>query len=75
MYKTDKSKPIILGTELNNDDHHSNTSCSDNEYPTDDSDTEKETRKRNEEVKGNFVFINTKKKKNNKLKPESYIEE
>ena len=75
MYKVDKSKKIIIGTELN--DYES--SCSENEYPTDDSDVEINVKpSKTEEIKGHFTFLCHKKGTKvtkNKLTPEVYIDE
>ena len=73
MYKVDKSKPVIIGSDIK----HDSMSSSDTDYITDDSDTESSSKNTTEEIKGNFVFLNKTRKKKHKdvLKPETYIDE
>tara|TARA_Y100000992_G_scaffold249313_1_gene181074 strand:+ start:127 stop:351 length:225 start_codon:yes stop_codon:yes gene_type:complete len=73
MYKVDKSKPVIIGSDIN----YESSCSSDSDYITDDSDTETSTKNTLEEIKGNFVFLNKNRKIKHKdvLKPESYIDE
>ena len=77
MYKIDKSKKVILGTELN--ELNDESSSSENEFSIDDSDVEfnVQPHSKTEEIKGNFVFICKKKRNSNKNKliPEVYIDE
>jgi hypothetical protein len=70
MFKSNKSKPIIIGKELvEKEDSNSSES--------DDSDNELYVTSKDEEVQGNFVFLKNQKnnRKRSVLKPESYIEE